>query len=248
MFPEAELDGILAQLKDARTLVNILDHSGAETGAGMIRGWMSGGPKGISAMNQFLERMAAGGKQLAETAAVGSKAVIIDSQVAIALMKDADPALAAARPLQEAEKLWIAHIKSLPSGTELRVANVTVGEVKGGVINIKGIPLEVARNSTEYQKVLAALAREKVGTAAGFADRGVIADALFAKTEPNVVPQLLTGDVNAVKALFRMSGGDVVKAGGYQGLVKTYGSTGFEVAIEGRKLRIVPMPKPLKGT
>jgi len=251
VFPEAELDGILAQLKDARTLVKILDHTGTETGAGMIRGWMSEGAKGAPKMNQFLERMAAGGKELAETTAVGSKAVIIDSQVAIALMKDADPALAAAKPLQESEKLWIAHIKSLPAGTELRVWSVTVGEVKGGVINLKGMPLEVTRNSTEYKDVLAALAKEKVGTGAGFGDRGVIADALFAKTEGNVVPQLLMADENAVKRLFSMSGGNVVKAGGYQGLVKTYGSTGFEVAIEGRKLRIVPMPKapkPRKGS
>src|SRR5690349_15791419 len=107
----------------------------------MIRGWMSEGAKGFTKMNQFLERLAAGGKELAETTAVGSKAVIIDSQVAIALMKDADSALAAAKPLQASEKLWIAHIKSLPAGTELRVGSVTVGEVKGGVINLKGMPL-----------------------------------------------------------------------------------------------------------
>ena len=244
VFPEAELDGILAQLKDAKTLVNILDHTGAETGAGIIRKRMAEGAKGFAKMNQFLERMAAGGKELAETTAVGSKAVIIDSQVAIALMKDADPALAAARPLQEGEMLWIAHIKSLPAGTELRVGNVTVGEVKGGVINLKGMPLEVTRDSTEYKNVLAALAKEKVGTKTGFGDRGVIADALFAKNEGNAVPKLLMADGDAVKKLFQMMGGDVVKVGGYEGLVKTYGSTGFEVAIEGRKLRIVPMPIP----
>jgi hypothetical protein len=255
VFPEAELDQILKNLADAKTLVNILDHTGVETGAGMIRGWMSEGPKGVPKMNQFLERIAAGGKQLAETSAVGSKAVILDSQVAIALQKDADPILAAARPIQAQEQLWIDYVKSLPSGTELRVGNVTVGEIKGGVINVKGMPLDVLRDSPEYQNVLKTLTDKNLGTAGGFGDRGVVADALFAKTEGGGVPKLLMGDENAVKKLFEISGGDLKTAQGYPGLVKTYGreggGKGFEVTIEGRKLNIVPMekaPKPPKGT
>jgi Domain of unknown function (DUF4157) len=256
VFSEAELDEILKSLADAKTLVNILDHTGAQTGAGMIRGWMSEGPKGVAKMNQFLERMAAGGKQLAETSAVGSKAVIIDSQVAIALQKDADPVLAAARPIQPQERLWIDYVKSLPDGTELRAANVTVGEIKGGVINIKGMPLDVVtRDAPEYQKVLKTLADNKVGTTGGFGDRGVIADALFAKREGSDIPKLLMGDENAVKRLFEISGGDLKQAQGYPGLVKKFGreggGNGFEVTIEGRKLKIVPMekaPKAPKGS
>jgi hypothetical protein len=37
---------------------------------------------------------------------------------------------------------------------------------------------------------------------------------------------------------------DVVKAGGYPGLAKTYGSSGFQVVIEGRPLLVVPLPVP----
>ena len=244
VFPEAELDKIFAQLADSWRLVNILDHAGVETGAGMIRGWMNEGASGFKKMNQFLERLAAGGKELSEIATVGAKSVIIDSNTAIALAKDADPALRAT--LQPGERAWVAYIKSLPADTELRIANVTVGEFKSGFVNVKGVPISVARESSEYQKVLKTLADQKVGSAAGFADRGLIADAMFAKVDPGVIPKLITGDKNAVNNLARLATPpiDVVKAGGYPGLAAKYGSTGFEVTIEGRKLVVVPLPLP----
>jgi hypothetical protein len=238
----AKLERLFAQVKDTKLLAALLEHTEPGTAAGMIRGWMKEGTKGAAKMNQFLERLAAGGKELAETSAVGAKAIIIDSNTAIALLKDADPALRAT--LQPGEKAWVAYIKSLPAGTELRVANVTVGEIRGGVVTVKGIPLTVSRESADYQKVLAALAKEKVGTGAGFADRAVIADALFAKVEAGVIPKLVTGDKNMVKNLARMATIDVVKAGGYPGLAKTYGSSGFQVVIEGRPLLVVPLPVP----
>jgi hypothetical protein len=241
-FPQAELEPIFGQLKDTTRLATMLEHVGSDTTAGMVRGWMKEGTKGVDKMNQFLERIAAGGKQLGETSSVGAKTIIIDSNAAIALVKDADPALRAT--LQPGEKAWVAYIKSLPADTELRVGSVTIGEIKGGVINVKGMPISVARESSEYQKVLSALAKEKVGTGAGFADRGVIADAIFAKVEPGVIPKMVTGDKNAVKSLARMAGIDVVKAGGYPGLAAKYGSAGFEVTIEGRKLMVVPLPLP----
>jgi len=243
VFPEAELDSVFAQLADTGRLVNIVDRAGVETATGMIRGWMGEGAKGFRKMNQFLERLAAGGKEFSETAAVGAKSLIIDSNTAIALAKDADPALGT---LQPGEKLWVAYIKSLPADTELRVANVTVGEVGSGVINVKGVPISVARESSDYQKVLKALADKNVGGSGGFADRGLIADAIFAKVDPGVIPKLVTSDKNAVNklAVIATTPIDVVKAGGYGGLVAKYGSTGFEVTIEGRKLMVVPLPLP----
>jgi hypothetical protein len=45
-------------------------------------------------MNQFMERLAGGvGKVLGEKAALGRRSLVIDSNTAIALMKDADPTL-----------------------------------------------------------------------------------------------------------------------------------------------------------
>jgi hypothetical protein len=240
-FPEAELEQIFAQLKDPSRLATMLDHVGAETGAGMIRQWMGKGK--FDVMNKFVDRLGSGvGKELAETAAVGGKALIIDSNTAIALVKDADPALRGT--MHAGEKARVAYIKSLPAGTELRAGNITIGEVGSGVINVKGVPLEVARESAEYQKVLSTLAKEDVGAAKGFADRGLIADAFFAKTEPGAVSRLLTADQNAVKKLAGLATPkiDVNAIGGYPGLVKTYGTSGFTVTIEGRTLTIIPVP------
>src|SRR5262249_37931539 len=153
---------------------------------------------GIDKMNRFLERLGGGvGKELAEQSAVGAKSVIIDSQTVIALAMDADPSLRAS--MHAGHKARVAFIKSLPAGTELRAANVTIGEVGSGIVNMKGLPIEVARESPEYQKVLAALEKEELGTASGFGDRGIVADALFAKTEPGVIPEFLCADQNAVK-------------------------------------------------
>ena len=88
--------------------------------------------------------------------------------------------------------------------------------------------------------MLGALAKEDVGKAAGFADRGLIADAFFAKTEPGLMPRFLTADQNAVKKLAGMAKIDVGKIGGYPGLIRTYGTSGFTVTIEGRTLTVVP--------
>jgi hypothetical protein len=146
--------------------------------------------------------------------------------------------------MNQGEKARVAYIKALPPDTELRVANVTVGEIQGGVLKVKGVPIEVARESAEYQKVLGALAKENVGKAQGFADRGLIADTFFAKAEATVVPRFLTADQQAVKKLAGMATPkiDINKIGGYPGLLRTYGTSGFNVTIEGRALTVIPVP------
>jgi pretoxin HINT domain-containing protein len=241
VFPESELETIFAHLTDSRRLVIMLDHVGADTGAGMIQQWMGKGK--FAEMNQFMERLAGGmGKELAERAALGGKSLIIDSNTAIALMKDADPALRGT--MDAGHRARVAYIKSLPAGTELRAGNVTIGEIGSGVVNIKGLPIEVSRESAEYQKLLKTLATENVGKGKGFADRGLIADAFFAKTEQGVARRLLTADQQAVKSLASMATPkiDVLRSGGYDELVKKYGASGFNVTIEGRTLTVIPVP------
>jgi hypothetical protein len=56
--------------------------------------------------------------------------------------------------------------------------------------------------------------KENVGKARGVPDRGLIADALVAKTEEGVIPRFLTGDKNVVNALARMAKIDVDGIGG----------------------------------
>ncbi len=90
--------------------------------------------------------------------------------------------------------------------------------------------------------MLASLEAAGVGGKPGFADRAVIADALFAKAEAGVIPKVTVGDGRVIKPLARLAGKDVVKEGGHRGLAKTYGAAGFEVTIDGRKIMVVPLP------
>jgi hypothetical protein len=237
-FPAPELETVLGQLKEGKHLALMLDHVGTESAVGMIRQWIAAGEG--AKMNQFAERLANGvGKQLAEKAGLTGQSLMIDSNTAIALAKDADPALRAT--MQAGEKARVAYIKGLDPSTELRAANVTVGE-SSYAANLKGVPLEVERGSAEYQKVLATLSKEKVGQTKGIADRALLADALFAKTEGGAARRFLTSDGPMIKKLASMAGIDVVKAQGLPGLIAKYGTSGFTVTIEGRVLTVIPVP------
>ena len=241
----AELEAILAQVGNGRHLAVMLEHLGPTTSAGMIRQWMA--KSKFAPMNQFLERLAQGvGKELAETTGLHGNSIVIDSNMAIALMKDADPAL---RPtMQAGEEAWVAALRTLSKDADLRVANVTVGEIRSGALQVKGIPIETLRESAEYQKVLKILADRNVGKAKGVADRGLIADAFFARTEAGVTSRtLVTADPGIVTKLADMATPpiDVVKKG-LRGIVAEYGpkgtrGRGFDVIIEGRTLTVIPV-------
>src|SRR5262249_8899652 len=156
---------IAAAVKRPELLAPMLDHVGAESAAKMLKQWTADGD--IAKMDMFLDRLAAGGAQLGETSALGAKSIIIDSNTAIALMKDANPALG---PLNAGEKARVAYIKKLGPGVELRVANVTVGEIQGGVLVTKGMPITVLRDSAEYKSILQQLEAMKLGGGTGYAD------------------------------------------------------------------------------
>jgi hypothetical protein len=238
VFPAAELEQIVNKLKNADQLVIMLDHVGTESTGKLVRHWIAAGE--IDKANKFLERIGAGaGKELDETAKIGAKSIIIDSNTAIALTKDAEPALRAT--MNNGEKARVAFVKSLPAGTELRIGNVTVGEA-GGALNLKGVPIDVLRDSPEYTKVLNKLADANVGKATGFADQALVADAFFATTEGGTPARFLTSDADVVNKLARLAGIEPGKVGGFPGLLKRYGATGFAVTIEGRTIMVVPVP------
>ncbi|HEX3478517.1 MAG TPA: DUF4157 domain-containing protein [Kofleriaceae bacterium] len=238
VFPAAELDGIVDKLKNVDQLVTMLDHMGTESTGKMVRQWIATGE--IDKANRFLERIGAGaGKELNETAKIGTNSIIIDSNTAIALTKDADPALRVT--MNSGEKARVAYVKALPAGTELRIGNVTVGEA-GGALNLKGVPIDVLRDSPEYTKVLNKLAGAKVGKATGFADQALVADAFFATTEGGAPARFLTSDTDVVNKLARLTGIEPDKVGGFPGLLKRYGATGFTVTIEGRTITVIPVP------
>src|SRR5699024_4382754 len=115
---------------------------------------------------------------------------------------------------------------------------------RAGAITVTGVPIDVMRSSPAYQRLLAALDAQGLGGAGGkgVADRGLVADAFFATTDPGITPRLLSSDTRVVNKLARMASIDVDGIGGFDGLVARYGTTGFTVALEGRTLTVIPVP------
>ena len=238
VFPDPELEKIVDTLAHADRIPLMLEHVGADNTGKLVRQWMAQGE--VAKANSFLERLSAGvNKELAETAGVGTKSIIIDSNTAIALMKDADPALKLT--MNNGEIARVAYIKSLPPDTELRIGNMTVGEA-GGALNLKGVPLDALRDSPEYAKVLNKLSSVNVGGPGGVADQILVADAFFAKAAPGVTPKFLTGDKKVLNRLAEIAGIDINKLGGKQALLAKYGKTGFNVTVESRTITVIPVP------
>jgi hypothetical protein len=107
------------------------------------------------------------------------------------------------------------------------------------VLSLKGMPITVARDSADYQKVMAKLESLNVGGSKGAADRALIADVLFAKTETAApVPRFVTADAGVYKPLATESGIELSKLGGTLPKMKP---AGFEVTIEGWKIWLIPV-------
>lgn len=236
VFPPTELEGIAASLKHPDRLVLVIDHVGADSGSKMIRQWVAKGQ--FDKLDTFMERMSAGmTKELAETAGIGAGSIVIDSNTAIALMKDSNPALKAT--MNAGEIARVKYIKNLPPGTELRVGNVTVGEVEGGVLATKGLPITVLRDSKEYKLLLSRLESMNIGGSKGAADRALLADVFFAKSEGGAVPIFVTGDKSVYNKLATEAGIDLENMGGKT--LPELKPNGFTVTIEQRTIIVVPI-------
>ncbi|HEU4734438.1 MAG TPA: DUF4157 domain-containing protein [Kofleriaceae bacterium] len=236
VFPAAELEGIVAGVKNPEGLVLVLDHVGPDNGSKMIRQWVAKG--NFDKLDRFMERMNAGiSKELVESTGVGAKSIVIDSNTAIALMKDADPALKGT--MNAGEIARVKYLKSLPPETELRVGNVTVGEVEGGSLATKGLPITVVRDSKEYKLLLSKLESMNLGGSKGVADRALLADVFFAKSEGGAVPTFMTGDKSIYNKLATESGIDVTNMGGKT--LPELKPHGFAVTIDGRTINVIPV-------
>jgi hypothetical protein len=236
-IPVAELEPIVNGIAKPEYLALTLEHVGDYSGAKLLRQW--GSKSQFSKIDNFIARLSTGvGKALAETAGVGARSIIIDSNTAIALRKDAEPVLKAT--MNDGEIARVRYIKSLPPGTELRFGNVVVGEVgSGAMLGVKGLPITVLRDSTDYQSLLKRLEDLNVGAGRGAADRALVADAFFAKTEPGVIPSFVTGDKAIYNKLATEAGIDVSNLGSKTLFQHTGG--GFDVAIHGLTIRVVPI-------
>lgn len=188
---------------------------------------------------------------------MGSDAVIIDTNTAIALNKrlkglglsDKDKVLKGL-DLSDGEKAMIARIEKL-GDVELRLADRAAAELKAGKIEFRGVGTTVARNSAEYKELMQELTTWEVGKAKGAADRDIVTDAFFAATKPGVVPRFATHDPGIYNSLYRMKIGDGngKKFGNGKKLAKMGKSVpvlepnGFDVTVKGRTIHVLPLPK-----
>jgi hypothetical protein len=243
-----ELEAVFGVLKDPTQLATIVDNLGANTGKGIVNDFIKAGqkdPAALDKLNTFAGRLSGAGSVLTEQTALSAQSLVIDSNTAIALVKDSDPVAQAT--MHAGERARVAAIRGMPAGTDLRITNVTAGETPGTILGqARGVPLSVSREAPEYQALLSELERLNVGQAKGAADRGLIADTFFAKTEATATPRLMTSDRQAVKALAAQAGIDIQKSGGFPGIVKAFGPTGtksvgFNVTVSGRTITLIPV-------
>lgn len=248
VWSPGELEAVFGVLKDPTQLVTIVDNLGAKTGMGIVNDLIKAGqkdPRALDKLNTFAGRLRGAGGVLTEQAALSAQSLVIDSNTAIALVSDGDPVARAT--MHAGERARVAAIRGMPAGTDLRITNVTAGETPGAILGqARGLPLSVSREAPEYQALLSELERLNVGQAKGVADRGLIADTFFAKTEANATPRLMTSDRQAVKALAGQAGIDIQKSGGFPGIVKAFGPTGtksvgFNVTVSGRTITLIPV-------
>lgn len=101
--------------------------------------------------------------------------------------------------------------------------------------------LTLSRDAPEYAELLSVLIRYNLGKGTGLADRSIVADAFFARTD-GAVPRFMTDDDHIVNPLLAMSGRDPSTARGNParplGVVFPHG---FEVEIHGRRLIVIPV-------
>jgi hypothetical protein len=92
------------------------------------------------------------------------------------------------------------------SGHDLRAANASLGETAtSSDLRPDALMLTVSRDSTQYQNVLTELAKQPpVGGASGAADRGIVADVMFAAG--GVGATFVSGDAKVVARLFARYG------------------------------------------
>ena len=130
--------------------------------------------------------------------------------------------------------------------TDIRVPNVVMGEsstTQGLTMN--GLDLTVSRSDPEYVRVLNDLnTSPAIGGNKGFADRGAIADALFAKTEAGVTPKFVTSDKDVYGRLAQRYANPPVTKGPNESwadaVLRQY-PNGFNIEVDGHKLFVIPV-------
>jgi hypothetical protein len=132
--------------------------------------------------------------------------------------------------------------------SDIRATDTTATElsVKFPKLDLKKIAISVDRNSSEYRSLLKNLENPDnvfgmtVGRAKGIADRNIVADVFFAKTQAGVIPRYATADANIYKPLARRAGIVPERLNGKK-IPEVY-PNGFEVSINGKVIHVFPLP------
>ncbi len=120
---------------------------------------------------------------------------------------------------------------------------------EGGGRTSNPVTISAESSSADYRAVLAALEKGQVGVKKsgtdGGLDRRIVADAFFAKTDGGKTPIFLTGDEGIYKRLLTCRENDPIpdlgKLGGKITSLPRF-KDGFEVALKGRRLWVIPVP------
>ena len=175
------------------------------------------------------------------TPALGRESLIVDTQVAVALE------LKATRPseLDLGHKAVLNRLGHLGE-EDLRIADATLAEhTKHGYADPqRGVPVAEDRNSPAYTRLKANLAdpNDPVGGRKPNAprDQAIVADAFFAVTEPGVTPTFVTNDAGIYNPLSRRAGYDPMAKGAGISVPNKF-PNGFDVKIEGRSIKVIPI-------
>jgi Domain of unknown function (DUF4157) len=171
---------------------------------------------------------------------VTGKEVIVDSNIAISLDRDAR-----GLPLNDAQKMMVAEAKKqgivVTPKTTQELGQGGHGPVQGVISETKEISIPAA----ERQAIVDELTQKGVGGPKGINDREVVTQALLAETSSSTTPTLATADNNVIKPLARIGGIDTARLGRYRNVAEYLkyerNSDTFEIEVKGRKLKVRPV-------
>lgn len=189
--------------------------------------------QGIISLTRSLWRR---GVRLLRTRALGSRSIVVDENLLIALDKRA-----AGQSLQAGERRMLEFLDNNPDAVltvteELYNKRLAAGQDVSRLRVMRG---GAGRGGPEYNEVIRELETNRVGAGKGAEDRRMIADTLFAETRPGVTPTFVTHDAGIYKRLAAMAGHDLRTLGR---TVPEAFPNGFEVTVRGRRLRVIPLP------
>jgi hypothetical protein len=168
------------------------------------------------------------------TSPVTANSIVADENLLIAMDRRAK-----GLDLNSAQQAVLAQIDRRPD-SPLLVTQELFDKVSGtmDMSKLRVLEATVARESAEYQAVLKQLEEARVGAMKGVEDRKLIADTLFAKADPGVVPTFATADKGIVNRMLFMSGTDPAKLG--KPVAEAF-PNGFEVPIGDKKIKVLPL-------